>query len=281
MVGNGCTNWDFDTNPAYVEMGFWHGLYDMDMYDNIHANDCISQYGAFSTDITPTCQGYLDTFNDLTSSINIYDVYGICYMNGGAENQDSDKFELYSTSNLGMAKVGDEIKTYKKSYTAADYTPWIYHNKESNKKLKELPPCTFGNPLIAYMNNATTRAAMNIPSTVGAWDFCTDKINYHIGTQGSQWIYSELKGLYRILFYSGDTDGAVPTYGSLQWIEQLGWSITAQWRAYMVDNQVAGYIEQRDGMTFATVHGAGHMVPQDKREQAYYLIFNWLNGQAI
>jgi len=40
MVGNGCTNWDFDTTPAYVEMGYWHGLYDTDLYNTIQKNGC-------------------------------------------------------------------------------------------------------------------------------------------------------------------------------------------------------------------------------------------------
>ena len=66
-----------------------------------------------------------------------------------------------------------------------------------------------------------------------------------------------------MLFYSGDTDGAVPTYGSLQWIAQLGWEITEPWRVYMVDNQVGGYVEAfkgaEGGLTFGTVHGAGHI----------------------
>ena len=28
MVGNGVTDWHFDTNPAFVEMAYWHSLYD-------------------------------------------------------------------------------------------------------------------------------------------------------------------------------------------------------------------------------------------------------------
>jgi len=31
IVGNGCTNWKYDVIPAYVEMGFMHGLYDYDL----------------------------------------------------------------------------------------------------------------------------------------------------------------------------------------------------------------------------------------------------------
>jgi serine carboxypeptidase-like clade 2 len=65
----------------------------------------------------------------------------------------------------------------------------------------------------------------------------------------------------RILHYSGDTDGAVPTYGTQQWMHGLGWEIIKPWRPYFVNNQVAGYYTQRDGMDFGTVHGCGHMAP--------------------
>jgi serine carboxypeptidase-like clade 1 len=51
-----------------------------------------------------------------------------------------------------------------------------------------------------------------------------------------------LKGKYEILIYSGDTDGAVPTFGTLGWITALGYDITTEWRAYLLDGQVAGYI---------------------------------------
>lgn len=95
------------------------------------------------------------------------------------------------------------------------------------------------------------------------------------------WIYEELQGKYRMLKFSGDADGAVPTYGTQQWIDLLNWDITEYWRPYMVQGQVAGYVEERGEFTFATVHGAGHMAPQFKRPQTYHLIFNWLQQKDI
>ena len=35
LVGNGVTNWKYDTIPAYIESAFWHGLYDLDLYNRI------------------------------------------------------------------------------------------------------------------------------------------------------------------------------------------------------------------------------------------------------
>lgn len=40
MVGNAVTNWRYDTFPAYIETGFWHGLYDLDMYQELYKNNC-------------------------------------------------------------------------------------------------------------------------------------------------------------------------------------------------------------------------------------------------
>jgi hypothetical protein len=49
---------------------------------------------------------------------------------------------------------------------------------------------------------------------------------------GSQWVYEALRGKYKILFFSGDVDGAVPSFGSLQWINELNWKITTEWSPY-------------------------------------------------
>ena len=63
--------------------------------------------------------------------------------------------------------------------------------------------------------------------------------------------------------YSGDKDGCVPTIGSLGWIQSLGRSINSDWRPWFLENTetLAGYVQEFDGLTFITVHGAGHMVP--------------------
>ena len=46
MVGNGVTNWKYDTTPAFFEMAYWHGLVDDRLYANIKAN-CNLEYYTF------------------------------------------------------------------------------------------------------------------------------------------------------------------------------------------------------------------------------------------
>ena len=47
---------------------------------------------------------------------------------------------------------------------------------------------------------------------------CSETIVYNIAQGGSQWAYEMLGGKIRMLHYSGDVDGAVPTDGTLGWI---------------------------------------------------------------
>jgi hypothetical protein len=44
-----------------------------------------------------------------------------------------------------------------------------------------------------------------------------------------------LRRQYKILFYSGDTDGAIPTFGTWKWIQEVGWQIKKKYRPYYVD----------------------------------------------
>lgn len=51
----------------------------------------------------------------------------------------------------------------------------------------------------------------------------------------------------------------------------------------MVDGQVGGYVETREGgkFVFATIHGAGHMAPQWRRGPTYRVVFNFINDKPL
>lgn len=95
MVGNGVTNWDVDTTPAFVEMAYWHGLYDLELYNKIKDNNCIPQYTNFATNMTRECVTAIARFEELVTDINIYNVYGQCYSSNSTSK--ADRFALYET----------------------------------------------------------------------------------------------------------------------------------------------------------------------------------------
>ena len=81
IVGNGVTNWDYDTTPAFVKMGFWHGLYDYDLKLSIEKNNC--NFSNFNPNpLSDDCNNDFNRFNELTQNINVYDVFRKCYTNG-------------------------------------------------------------------------------------------------------------------------------------------------------------------------------------------------------
>lgn len=217
---------------------------------------------------TKECLGYLEEFMGLTADINVYDIFGTCWGLGPFP-------QMYQSGN-------------KRAFSQNDYTPWIRpkisQTIEGEPILKELPPCTWGSGLLDWMNLSETREALHIPDEVQAWDLCqsADWWKYVIPVKGSQWIYEDLIGKIRMLHYSGDTDGAVATVGTQNWIGTTGWNTTKEWAPYFVDSQVAGYFQEyENNFTFGTVHGAGHMAPQFKPPQSYHLIFNWIFERPI
>ena len=99
--------------------------------------------------------------------------------------------------------------------------------------------------------------------------------------EGSIWIYPVIKDHMRIMIYSGDTDACVPTYGTKQVIQELGWPVTEGWRPIYTDGQVTGYAENFEGLDFYTVRGVGHMAPQWARKPVTNMMMSWIHNEPI
>lgn len=89
-----------------------------------------------------------------------------------------------------------------------EYTPWL-------KGITDGGPI-LGDFLSSYVNREDVRDALNIPVEVQAWEECSTNPDWHYYPQqeASYWIYTVLRNQIKIMFYSGDTDGALPTAGS-------------------------------------------------------------------
>jgi carboxypeptidase C (cathepsin A) len=106
---------------------------------------------------------------------------------------------------------------------------------------------------------------LKIDASVTKFVLCSD-IDYTKNRDGTFAIYQDLtkagNGKYKILKYSGDSDGVVPTQGTMKWIDQLGLKATKPFRSWDLAGNTAGWItEYENNFTFATIHGAGHMAP--------------------
>jgi len=70
----------------------------------------------------------------------------------------------------GEVEIGGEVKRYKKGKTVGEYTPWLKEVKGENGQA--LGDYFIDNSafLDDYVNSNETRAAMNIPDSVQAWE---------------------------------------------------------------------------------------------------------------
>lgn len=106
---------------------------------------------------------------------------------------------------------------------------------------------------------------------------CSDEVanRYIMNANASIWLYPILmQANLRIWVISGDVDADVPITGTLRWIERFkedhGVPVVQPWREWWIkglhthEDQVGGMVWQLRNFTFASVKGAGHMVPHDK-----------------
>jgi len=204
----------------------------------------------------------------LTSKLNWYDLYRTNY----------DLTDLKGANRLGKTVIDGEERVYKRGFTQAEYTPFL-RNASTLQMAGEGP--LLGDYLSDYMNREDVRAAFNLDSSVPTWEMCSETLRYNSQDEASYWIYPILRNKYRLMFYSGDTDGAVTTFGSKEWIDRLNWPTTEAWRPWFTNGQVSGYTESYDGLDFVTVKGVGHMAPQWARQPVTDMITAWVHGERF
>uniref|UniRef100_A0A7S3K994 Carboxypeptidase n=1 Tax=Euplotes crassus TaxID=5936 RepID=A0A7S3K994_EUPCR len=264
LVGNGATKWEYDTTPSYLEMAYNHQLMDTELHNTFVENGCEWYF----RDVLPrkaneACEKAKKTFDENTKRINWYDIYRKVYDDGGINKE-----------RVGKTIIDGEERYYPRGYKMTDYTPWLEDIYGESAPI-------LGDYVSDYLNRPDVRDAFHIKKEIHTYKACAGgDLTYHLQKEGSHWIYHILKSNgIRILKFSGDTDGAVPTYGSQLWIRDLGWDVVKDWHAWLVDDQVAGYQKEYDGLTFATVHGVGHMAPQWKRKEVTQLITDFIHAE--
>ena len=206
LVGNACTNWKYDTFPATVDVAYHRAMYSDDLHDQILAANCNFTGVAFQTiPQPPICDQYMAQINDSLAYVNILNLY---------------------------QEVPIPATCRNTNQATAWYQP--YRQNECTKNL-------YGDFMTDYFNRNDTRAALHIRSDVELFKVCVggdngQNANYTIDANGTQWVYEQIKGQVRMLAYSGDQDGAVPTIGTINWINTLNRTEDKAWAPYFHDD---------------------------------------------
>ncbi|KAJ6593553.1 serine carboxypeptidase [Mycena capillaripes] len=114
----------------------------------------------------------------------------------------------------------------------------------------------------------------------------TEKLDEYRNTQ--HYVAALLERGVRVLIYVGTYDWICNWVGNERWTIAMEWSGQNEfsrkelkpWGAEKGIRRI-GLARSAKGLTFATVEGAGHMVPYDKPKEALELVQRWLAGMDI
>ncbi|XP_038717871.1 serine carboxypeptidase 1-like [Tripterygium wilfordii] len=130
----------------------------------------------------------------------------------------------------------------------------------------------------SYLNTPEVQMALHTNKIT--WSGCSGKITKWIDSPTT--ILPIIKNLMRdgmrVWIYSGDLDAQVPITSSRYSIDSLNLPIKTAWHPWNINNEVGGYVVAYEGLTLATVRGAGLMVPRDQPERALTMFSSFLEG---
>ncbi|CAI7609423.1 unnamed protein product [Penicillium glandicola] len=157
-----------------------------------------------------------------------------------------------------------------------------------------------------YMNSPIVREALLPPDGAKEYRFESSAVadafatTPELMTSSSDHIIFLLSHGVHFLAYQGNLDLACNTAGNLRWAHSLAWKGQTEftskpllpWTSNIAGrDQTVGTAKevrvQLDGLAepsrfaFVTVDGAGHMVPQDRRDVAFDILSRWIAGDSF
>ncbi|XP_020702747.2 serine carboxypeptidase-like 7 [Dendrobium catenatum] len=255
LVGNPVTSGIFD---IIFQAPHAHGLgiISHELFELIQINCGVGHYLNHKS---ADCEANLKILNGFLSEINIFDILKPkC-----AEDPPTP------------SKLGGGSQSIKKKSVE-------FHNSLS------MPDIDCANDRILsfyWSNDKLTKEALHIKEgTVEEWLRCKDHLNNYtvnIPTCVPHHLNLTSRG-YRALVYSGDHDLVVPFISTLEWIRSFNFSIIDNWRSWRAGGQVAGYTMMfSNNLTFATVKGGSHTVPDDMPLQCFVMFERWISHKFL
>ncbi|KAJ7714954.1 serine carboxypeptidase [Mycena olivaceomarginata] len=147
----------------------------------------------------------------------------------------------------------------------------------------------------SYLDRPEVRALLGVdPSLTANFSSCSGEVGRAFsdnldGDQSTQhYVAALLERGVRVLIYVGTYDWICNWVGNERWTLAMEWSGQSEfsqqelkpWGVNEGDSRI-GLTRSAKGLTFATVEGAGHMVPYDKPKESLELVQRWLSGRGF
>lgn len=209
--------------------------------------------GCKDDDSSDKCQELEDEFQTLTANMDPYALdFPVCNDPAQAAGR-HERHTLLRRIRQGGAKLG--------GYFPEDYEPC-----DSDWSA-------------AYLNRKEVQEAIHALPT--KWsdcaniDYSQDDVDASVVPLWQRLVKQNL----RSVIYSGDDDSICASMGTQQWLWNSNLTVVSKWAPWTVDGQTAGFITKFEGLSFVTVHGAGHMVPSTRPAQSLELLSRFLKGE--
>lgn len=170
----------------------------------------------------------------------------------------------------------------------------------SGRNVYDISKMCIGDDL-CYVENTAIKKYLDLPETrelLGVetpYNFpaCSSMVGENFNAHMDKWAVPTqyyVAGLLdrgiRVLIYAGTYDWQCNWVANKLWVDELEWSrkseyAEARWNDWFVGGSKAGEIKQTPLLTFATVRGAGHMVPHDKPAESLALIGHWIVNRNL
>jgi carboxypeptidase C (cathepsin A) len=283
LIGNGLTDPNVDYDRSLAEFGFWRGIISLENYNKFQKNcphlfdeirpekDKEGKYQDFDGYVSHKCnQARLDISKDFDGN----DVYGIYRQCPLVEENDIIK---YKNKNTYRNIIYKNLKKYflKKDFISDN------NDKEKEDGLWPNKLCEEDSLIDEFLNLNTTKEKLKVNNYTINWTQCAN-LNYQWSDSIHLYNTTLLKHPeIKKYLMSGTEDGVISTIGTMRWINKIGFTVNEKWRQWKINEQVAGYVQTyKEGITLITIKGAGHMAPQDKRQEAKIILDAFFEGNT-
>jgi cathepsin A (carboxypeptidase C) len=155
------------------------------------------------------------------------------------------------------------------------------------EECKHPPLCYDFSAVGQYLNSDRVRKVLGVDRK---WKECNTEVNQMFKLDWMKnfdvKIPSMLKNGHTALIYAGDVDFICNWRGNKAWTQRLKWHGSKEFndaedQEWKVDGEVMGEVRHAEGLTFAKVHKAGHMVPQDQPKAALAMLNQFLLHKTL
>ncbi|OWM90668.1 hypothetical protein CDL15_Pgr020973 [Punica granatum] len=183
----------------------------------------------------------------------------------------------FTSQNISSECISSMNKFYS-SYEVIDiyslYTPTCV---TVGRRLGQFRPLNIGRvPNQNLVSKSMSPIKMGQHEKLAGYDPCSsDYCELYFNRPDVQFMDMEL------ILGSGDTDGRVPVTSTRYSLKKLGLKTIEEWTPWYNHQQVGGWAEIYEGLTFVTIRNAGHQVPTFSPKSSLQLIRHYLANKKL